>query len=264
MARSLLRKAHAGRIRALTRMLDAGSALLGMYTHQAFVKEQMGLRYDHNVLLANSLGNQAYQSRAVLLLCGYGLYGSARPLLRQNFEALLIAKSSVLRPELIQRWGTAEEHRSPKTDIKISQDVFRGLRTKRGIDSLHSLWREFNDLTHATPFSQQPIRVWQPESQEEMVDQYRSLLGHTHHVLDHEFVLLNMRRHLLVHLNRKVRRFYFGYERDPFGWSNRAQALKERHEDARKQYLAINDAQNRAFNPPLLKMVAEYTQEWRT
>jgi len=85
-----------------------------------------------------------------IVLTQQGLYGPARPLLRQSFEALMIAKYCSLNGshELYNKWAQGEK------SIFLTSDVLRNIS-----DPDHSIfddfWKMMCEYSHATIFSQQ-------------------------------------------------------------------------------------------------------------
>lgn len=264
------------KIDLITNLVDCQIRLVGIYYSQARAKMHLDLSYDHNVLLANAVMNQPYQSLSILLLVKQTMFGSARALLRQFFEGVCIAKYSECDvAALARKWQDVSEHGGPEESISLSNDVFRKLKTN-GIDvsALKVTWKRLNLYTHSTKYAQQIPRVSpaknlddeNDEERREKIKQWTELevRANTEFTLDLHFMLLCMNYHLLTsHWGRKTRRWYFGYEKDPYGQYRREKQLKSKHKALVQKYFEINK-RNKGANKELKLNIRQYRQSWRS
>jgi len=267
VSRTFLMKSFSVKIKLVTRIVDYQNRLTGIFTRECMVKQSMGLKYDHNVLLANALANQIYLSLSVLLLLKQTLYGSARVLLRQFFEALIIAKYSEQDTSLTERWKANVEENIGVRRISVSRGVFRPLE-KKGIDvsQLKETWNLLNLFTHSTRHAQQVLRVPIVEgSAGKEVEEWRErshLIPNAEFTIDLLFVLLCMNYHLLIgHLGRKARGFFLGYSKDPLYFYKREKSLKNKHKILVDKFFEINK-KNKGMNRILKKNIYQYRQNW--
>lgn len=251
----------------ITEIVDLQTRLTGIYLHECQIKQWMGLKYENNVVLNNALGNQPYISLSVLYLIKSGLYGSARVLLRQFLEMLLISKYSEYDKSLIELWELQTENSSSQR-IKIQNHVFNKLEKKEiDISELKNTWRQLCQFTHATRYAQQIIRapVVKDSPNVKEIVKWREgtyLIPNIHHTLDHFFMLLCMNYHLLIgHLGKKAYRWYFGYARDPTGSFEKEKMLKTRTKILIKKYFEINK-KYKGINKLLKKNIFQYRQKW--
>lgn len=223
----------------------------------------MGLKYESNGVLNNTLGNLPYLSLSIIHLTKSTLYGSARVVLRQFLEMLLIGKYSEYDKSLIELWESQTEDSSSSPRISVGRHVFRKME-KKGIDisELEKTWKQLCQFTHATRYAQQMLRV--PKNKEETTKWIKEthLIPNLHYTLDLFFMLLCMNYHLLTsHLGKKAYRWYFGYARDPFNSFEREKKLKNEIKILFKKYFEINK-EYKGINKFLKKNIFQYRQKW--
>lgn len=266
--RTVLIKNYSNKINLIMKMIDHQNRLNGIYTRECMVKRRLGLKYEHNVLLANTLFNQTYLSLSILILLKQTLYGSARILLRQFFEALLIAKYSEQDASLTEKWKANVEGKTNIKRISVNVDVLSKLE-KKGIDvsELRKTWKLLNLFVHSTPQAQQILRVpiVERDSDGKEVEKWREssyLMPNVEYTLDLLFLLLCMNFHLLIsHLGRKARGYYFGYSKGPLNFYKRTKSLKNRHKLLVDKYFETNK-KNRGINKLLKRNIWQYRQNW--
>lgn len=273
ISKKLIRRILSNKIDILKEIVDSQTRLNGIYSQQCQIKQYMGLNYDNNVVLNNTLSNQTYQSLSIILLSENTLCGSARVLLRQFFEALLIAKYSDYDSSLIEVWKSKTEEKDFKTEISLSKHVLRKIEEKgKDISGLRKTWNQLNNFTHPTRYAQQLIRIPLVKSnanKKEMKENFTkwiygsNLIPDTHLTLDLLFMLLCMNYHLLIgHLGRKAYRCDFGYPKDSFKSFINEKALKEKTKRLFKKYFEINK-EYKGVNKILKRNIFEYKLSWR-
>ncbi len=231
----LVEEKFSDKIRTITELIEAQTRLVGIYTSQLLVRRGLRSTYEENGIVNNALLNFPYRSLSILLLIRNAFYGSARIVCRQFLESLIIAKYSEYDLSLVRKWELQYDEkntRMPSSEISLRRDVFRGLENRgKTITALLQTWKDLCSVTHATPYSQQVLRV--PDSADEK-DGMRWLVntgffGNSEYSLDLLMTLLAMNFHLLLgHYGRKANRWYFGYLRDPYGSYDRERKLKEK------------------------------------
>lgn len=200
----------------------------------------------------------------MLLLTQNTLYGSARPTLRQFFEALMIAKFSEYDRNLIVKWGSQKDGvRDRENEINLVKDVFipiekRGKPTKE----LRAAWIDFNHLTHHTRWSQQMPRIATNDEERTYFLKQSNFFKNTLFTLDLLFMLLCMYNHLLVsHLGKKASKWYMGYERDPYGLYNKEKRNKAEIKALIDDYFGTNKEFPNAIKG-IKRKVSEYSRDW--
>src|SRR5437867_7718961 len=108
--RRYIQRRFAKKLGLLYELVDLESRLTGIYFKGIWMKQNLHLVYNNNVVVNNTVFNQPYLSNSILLLTTNTLYGSARVVERQFFEALVIAKFSEYSPEIRQKWDAKTEN----------------------------------------------------------------------------------------------------------------------------------------------------------
>ena len=140
-----------------------------------------------------------------------GYYGSTRIILRQSFEMLMIGKCSEYDRSLLKIWKDNKAHITHVWNYldkkKLKKEEFKKFYHE-----------ELCKFTHHTSLSQQYFLL-PTEDTKEFIDKLKKsgFYMDYHHTLDLIFVLENMLFHLSNILHNKTKRWYLGYEKDPFG-----------------------------------------------
>jgi len=264
-ASTLIQQKLAEKFSVIDEMVEAEIGLLGIYATAFMIKSAMGLSYKPNLVTNNVTANQAHISLSTILLLKEGLYGSARIILRQFFEGLLIAKYSEYDNTIITKWSTNHGKQDYKNEIKLKRDVFNKMKGIAETSSLEEFWVLLCNVSHSTKYAQQPLLV--PKSEGVGLDRNETLkwiedmhlIPNTEHTLDMLFVLLCMNFHLLIgYQGRRARRWWFGYQNDPYGSYMREKEYKKRMNNLIERYFAINDGQKKELNIPLKKQIRQY------
>jgi hypothetical protein len=255
------------KIRVMSELIEKQTNLTGVYVNEIFVKIRAHLKYQDNVLLNNTLLNFPYRSLSTLLLIRNTFHGSARVLCRQLFESSIIAKYSEYDPLLTRRWFSQsdEEERGDPNEVRLYRDVFKKLREAgKNISALSRTWRDLCNYIHATPFSQQRLRIMYMESGEEVMAglERTHFFELTEYTLDLLLTLLAMNFHLILgHYCRKANRWWLGYLRDPFGSYEREKKLKEDSKKLIKEYFDLS--RDRPIATRMWKRnIFEFKQNW--
>ena len=137
----------------LEKMIGLHIKLSGYFFKHAKIKKLLRLEYDENIVMDKVLFDQIYLGLSILEILKKGYYGSARVLLRQMFEMLMIAKCSEFDKEVREKFVKEEAQ---------MKDVWEFLKKNQKKDALKELKEKYKELckyTHATPASQQPLRL---------------------------------------------------------------------------------------------------------
>jgi len=255
------------KIRIINELIKCQTLLIGIYSNEINVRVELGSKYEHNVVLANTLLNFPYRSLSTPLLIRNIFCGSARVVCRQIFESSIIAKYSEYDPTLAVKWESHNDEnlgRGP-SEISLGRDVFEELRiVGKEIMALRRTWKDLCNATHATAFSQQMLRLPLAEDGEEVIKWLSAthLAEHTENTLDLLLTLLAMNFHLIVgHYGRKANRWYLGYLRDPLGSYGREKDLKENCKKLLKEYFGL--VGNRPRTTKMWKRnIFEFKQSW--
>lgn len=262
--KAIVRKAFSDKIDLITEIARYQWRLAGIYYLGSEAKKGLGLKYKENLLLMNVILTQPYWTHSVLLLTKNTLYGSARPALRQFFEALMISKFSEYDESLIRKWRSQKDEVTDRENtISLGNDVFLPIE-KRGkpTKELRATWRDVNHFTHHTRWSQQMPRIWTTNEERIAFLEKSTFLMNIVFTLDLLFMLLCMYNHLLIsHLGRKTYRWYMGYERDPFGLYKKERRYKEKIKSLIQAYFETNKEFPNA-NRGYKKRISEYTRSW--
>lgn len=268
ITRKIIENYLSEKINIITNIVDFQVRLAGIYSRECSIKQYMGLKYESNYVLNNTLGNLPYLSLSILHLIKSTLYGSARVLLRQFLEMLLISKYSEYDKSLIELWESQTENSSSSLRISIGLHVFKKLKQKKiDISELEKTWKQLCQFTHATRYAQQMLRVpiVNNSSYKEEITKWikeTRLIPNLHYTLDLFFMLLCMNCHLLIgHLGKKAYRWYLGYIRDPLNSFEKEQKLKNEIKILFKKYFEINK-EYRGINKILKKNIFQYRQKW--
>ena len=99
--KNYIRKRFHRRIEILQKLAHLQFELTLTLLHHITIKDMLGFSYRANALIPHVLIVQPTLTNSILLLLKNGYYGSARPLIRQNYELLIIAKYADLDDSII-------------------------------------------------------------------------------------------------------------------------------------------------------------------
>ncbi len=264
-AKAKVEKEFKEKIKIISGLIEHETKLSGIYLHQCLTKQRIGTKYKENVVLNNTIGNQPYRSISTLLLIRSSFYGSARPILRQFFESLIITKYAEHNSDLGKRWHAQNESNSSSEQVSLSRDVLIPL-LKRGkeVGALRETWRSLCAMSHATRQSQQVLRVPNPDEK----GQFEEYLGvanfdaNTEFSLDLLFLMLAMNSRLIKdHLAKKANRWWFGELEDAYGSYRRERTLRRRITHLINEYFVRS--KNQPYASKMLRNnILEYSKSW--
>lgn len=247
------------KIDLISQIIRLQTRLSGIYTQQCMTKEEIGLGSNENYVLRNTIGNQPYRSLSALMLIRNTFYGSARPIIRQFFESLMIAKYAEYDPAVATRWHDQDESK-PESQVNLS-DVLRPLnKIGKKNTRLRETWRVLCAMTHATRVSQQVLRLPDPAKPEDVTklldtSQY---FENTEYSLDLLFLVLATNFHLItVFLAKKAEGWWFGDRQDAYGSFKREKTLTKSINSLIQQYL-----DDTMLNLPVYQMLRENLDEF--
>jgi hypothetical protein len=207
------------KLELLEKIVDCESRLCSIYFFEDFIHMQIDVGYVPNRILNNTVGSQAYRSGSALLLIRNTFYGSARLVIRQFFEALIMAKWSILDRTIVERWQLKDLAAGFENEINLTSDIFDKLRKRRRrVFELRKMWAVLSDYSHPTRYSQQPLRTPNAGKPDEIAKfaAESDLFPQTEYTLDLLFVMLVMNYHLLAEQIGKIIRSHSpDFEGDP-------------------------------------------------
>jgi hypothetical protein len=254
--------------KTLREIVDCQSRLTGIFFHEVNLKRIQDFAYKDNLLLNNTLFNLPYRSFSILLLVENSMYGAARPILRQSFEQMIIAKQSELDSGLATRWHNQDR-------IGAGEVLARLKQNGKDISALSKFWDTLNRVTHPTREAMQPLLIPQDSEpteiepwflrvphQSALHDQESLLIGlsaNSMFTLDMLYVILGMNLHLLVgHLGKKARG-YFPSTHDPEDVSEHEKMLKRRARTLLSEYSDRIPVKARGY---FKRVVYQFRQDW--
>jgi hypothetical protein len=251
------------KLELLEKIVDCESRLCAIYFFEDLVRGQMDVGYAPNRILNNAIGFQAYRSASVLLLVRNTFYGSARLVIRQFFEALVMAKWSILERNLVDRWELKDFAAGKENEINLTWDIFDKLKKRRKrVSELRKMWAALSDYSHPTRYSQQPLRTPNAKNLAEIAKfaAKSHLFPQTEYTLDLLFVMLVMNYHLLAeHVGKTIRSRSPDFESDPASYHEHESKLKLECDSLFNLYFRLN---GRSINEELKKPINEYEQSW--
>ncbi len=255
--KQLDKKVFSDKFRLINNLIDSLATLTDLYLKCIFMKQQLSLRYDDNVVMDNALLNQITLNYSIIFLLENTFYGSARVLLRQFFEFLIIGKFSEYDDgRIVKKWGSKSTN-SRENIINFSNDVLHKLDSK-DVSAIKEMWQELSNVSHPTRYAQQiPYFLSSDLHQESLDKNYRNM----HYTLDLFFMLLCMNYHLLINWGRKTRGWYLGYHKDPMNNWKLENEIKEKIKPAIREYFNINN-KHKGVNSKLKKVIFQYRQNW--
>lgn len=257
--KKLIKKVFIVKIQLIKKLIDYQIQLTDLYFRQMIAKQQLHEKYNENMVANSTLLNQINLSYSIIMLIESGFYGSARVLLRQFFEFLIIGKFSEFdNGKIIRKWELKTSN-NREFDISLSRDILHIIGLQKNIDYLQKTWKTLSDLSHPTKYAQQ---VPPFSSSDDHLAWIKISYTNIHYTLDLFFMLLCMNHHLLTsNWGRKTRGWYMGYYKDPIGIWKREQNIKEKTKTTMKEYFHINEKYN-VINTELKKTIFQYKQNW--
>ena len=254
------------KIGIISKLVEHETRLSGIYLQECLTKERIGIHYKQNYVLNNTIGNQPYRSISALLLIRNSLYGSARPILRQFFESLILAKYADYEANLSRRWHAQNELTPPHKLVSPSRDVLSILADQgRPVQKLRETWRDLCAMTHATRLSQQVLRVPAPDDPKEFNESLKisNYFANTEYTLDLLFLILAMNFHLIrAHLAEGAKSWWFGNARDPYGSYKREKRLQKEIHMLIGKYLEESEKKQPLATRMLKDNIREYETPW--
>jgi hypothetical protein len=248
-------------------VIDCQSRLSGILLKEGTLKQMQDLVYTENLLLNNTLLNLPYRAHSILLLIKNSMYGAARPLVRQAFEQMLLAKQSELEPAIVEKWHQQER-------LGAGSIIKRLAEEGKNVAAMKDFWEVLNRMTHPTREAMQPLLVplyehpengfpfqWVAENKlEQETASLDSLLANSMFTLDMLYVILGMNFHLLVgHMERKARGYFPG-SKEPEEFLERKRMLKDRARRLLNEYSSGIPMKGRGY---FRKVVFQFRQDWR-
>lgn len=133
-------------IKGMKKIIDLENRLFWMYFQKTCVKEDMCYEYTPNYVLNKAGMITFFCNYHALTLTNSGFFGSARVLLRQSVESLILAKFSELDSDLRKKWERGEP-------VSLTREILTKLEQPK--PEIEKLWKLLNQFTHATTYSQQ-------------------------------------------------------------------------------------------------------------
>jgi hypothetical protein len=259
----VIERYYRSKLELLEKIIDCESRLCGIYFFEDLTRTQIDVGYVPNRVLNNTVGSQAYRSSSALLLIRNTLYGSARLVIRQFFEALIMAKWSILDKTMVDRWQLKDLGAGFENEINLTSDIFDKLRKRRKrVVELKKMWAVLSDYSHPTRYAQQPLRTPNAKNLDEIakIATESDLFPQTEYTLDLLFVMLVMNYHLSAEqVGRIIRSHSPDFESDPDSHYKDESKLKRECGSLFDQYFRLNNA---SLNEELGKPINEYEQSW--
>lgn len=257
--KKLIKQVFADKITLIKKLIDYQIQLTDLYFRQRLAKNQLSEIYHDNKVADMALLNQINLSYSIIQLIENGFFGSARVLLRQFFEFLIIGKFSEFDSgNLIHKWESKTSN-NKEFDINLSRDVLHIIRSKKDVGHLQKMWKILSDFSHPTKYAQQlPPFSTSDDHLTWMKLSYKNI----HYTLDLFFMLLCMNHHLLIsNWGKKTSGWYMGYYKDPMGFWKREKNIKGKTKTTIKKYFQLNDELD-GPNTELKKTIFQYKQKW--
>jgi len=256
--KKLIKRVFAKKIQSIKKLTDYQTQLISLYFHHLYIKDRIGEVYKKNVVVDNTILNQTNLTYSIMILLENSFYGSARVLLRQYFEYLIVGKFSEFdNGDILKKWQS-KSNDSTKFNINLSYDILNKL-TGKNISEIRKIWKLLSDISHPTKYAQQvPFVLLSGSSVSWLEESFRDI----HYTFDLFFMLLCMNYHLLnSNWGRKSRRWYLGYDKDPVGHWKKEMKIKENIKSIIKEYYEINKEYPVA-NKNIKKIIFQYKQNW--
>ena len=256
--KKLINKVFEKKIKLINKLIDYQTQLTSIFFQHLYMKDQLGEVYRKNVVVNNSLLSLTNLTYSIMIMLENSFYGSARVLLRQYFEYLIMSKFSEFdNDNILEKWQT-KSNDSTKFNINLSHDILNKL-TGKNISEIRKMWKILSDVTHPTKYAQQvPFVLTSGNSISWIKENFLNM----HFTFDLFFMLLCMNYHLLIsNWGRKSRRWYMGYEKDPFGHWKIEMKIKEEIKSTTKEYYE-NNKECPIANKNIKKVILQYKQNW--
>ena len=258
--KKIIQKVFEIKLEFINKLIDRQIQLTDLYLRGIKIKKHLGLSYNENIVVNNALLSRINLNYSIVLLLENSFFGSARVLLRQYFEYLVIAKFSEFdNGEILKKWQAKSETRDGKSNINLTWDILNKLKGK-DIVAIKDIWKTLSDLSHPTSFAQQipHISSDDKESYNWVAENY----GNIHYTLDLFFMLLCMNYHLLIsNWGKKAKSDYFGYSTDPSSLSYLEKEIKGILKSTTKEYFEMNKKYKK-INIIFKKVIQQYKQNW--
>ena len=256
--KKLINKVFEKKIKLINKLIDSQTQLTSIFFQHLYMKDQLREVYKKNVVVNNSLLSLTNLTYSIMIMLENSFYGSARVLLRQYFEYLIMSKFSEFdNDNILEKWQT-KSNDSTKFNINLSHDILNKL-TGKNISEIRKMWKILSDATHPTKYAQQvPFVLTSGNSISWIKENFLNM----HFTFDLFFMLLCMNYHLLIsNWGRKSRRWYMGYEKDPFGHWKIEMKIKEEIKSTTKEYYE-NNKEYPIANKNIKKVILQYKQNW--
>jgi len=256
--KNAIKKVYEKKIKLVKKLTDHHIQLTMLYFEQMYMKNMLGEVYNKNVVVDNALLSMTNLTFSIPIMLENAFYGSARVLLRQYFEYLIIGKFSEFdNKNIIMKWEQ-KTNDTTKFNINLSNDILNKLKGKN-VSEIRKTWKLLSDMTHPTKYSQQvPFVLTALDKKSWILENFTNL----HYTFDLFFMLLCMNYHLLTSdWGRKFRKWYMGYDKDPFDYWKKEKQFKEKIKSTIKEYYEINKDFPVA-NKNMKKVIFQYKQNW--
>lgn len=216
-------------------------------------KNIIGERYERNELLYHGLSANFDLNKSMILLIKNGFYGSARTLLRQEFELLLITKYNSIDSSIFDRWQKKKNGKDNDNKISVSHILKKLKDNQINCDDLDNIYALLCDFTHATAYAQQSPLF--PDSEESI----RSITADISYTTDIIYILQHMNLHLINSFHAQARGYFLKHYNDVLGNESKIKILKDKLKKLYKEYPYNKKIfQNLKFN----KIIQEYKTSW--
>ncbi len=249
------------KINLIESILECQLSLVGYYLNHTHLKYQMGLSYRENIVMNNALLNLTlFNMPSALELIRHGYYGSARLLLRQGLEMLIISKYAEFDSKTMEKWKKREFGKDKVNETRLGE-ILNELHSKGSkVVELRKFWAHLSTYAHASRYSQQSIGTFIYDDKPS-IEEFTTYFNEMHHTLDLAYALVVMENHLANKMSEKARRFYFGYEQDPFGDYQEVKKLKNKIKILISEY--YNKSKKRKCDIHLFRpLIREYKSNW--
>ena len=255
--KKIISKVFESKFKLIHHLIDYQIQLTDMYLRGIRVKKRLGLAYEENIVVDNTMLSRITLNHSIMILLENSFFGSAHVLLRQYFEYLIIAKFSEYDGGMIlNKWIIKSETRDRKSNINLTWDILNKLNEKN-ISAIKDMWNKLSDMSHPTAFAQQVPHL--SSDSKKSVEWVSRNHGNIHFALDLFFMLLCMNYHLLISIwGKKAKNYYF---EDP-SFSKLEKQIKGNLKSTTKEYFEINKKYKK-INPLLKKVIYQYRQNWQ-
>jgi hypothetical protein len=252
--KTIVKKAISNQLIVLSNIIDLHLILIHKFQPLIKVKDNMGSVYPKNELIYYGLIMNYDINKSMILLIKNGLYGSARSLLRQSFELLLIIKYNFIDSSIFKKWSTKKDGKDSNNEISVTYNILTKLNKKNiMVTNLRDMYSQLCDYNHPTRYAQQlPIIIQNKENQ-------NKIYANAQYTSDLIFMIQKMSLHLINLFHSQTRGFYLGYNNDPFGCEREIKFIKN---ELKKMY-QLYPYNKKAFKKiKLNKVITEFKSSW--